>query len=120
MPREGWRVIAAGLACASLSLLGACSEAAPTIAGVWSPDDGSGTKTISDDGNCTGMYYSNGQPLDIGGGMRCTLGSEESDGQYALVVEQPPNRVTYEASFPDEDTMELSQSGEVVVTLTRR
>ncbi|OCG73578.1 hypothetical protein [Microbacterium sediminis] len=88
---------------------------------MWQPDDGSGVKTIAEDGSCTGMYYNAGQPLDIGGGMTCTLGSEENDGAYVLVVSQPPNEASYLVRFDGNDTaVVMSQSGEPLVTLERQ
>lgn len=98
-----------------------CSAGAPSLVGVWQADDGSGVKTIAEDGSCTGMYYNAGQPLDIGGGMTCTLGSEEDDGAYLLVVRQPPNEASYLVRFDGNDTAVLmSQSGEPIVTLERQ
>jgi uncharacterized protein (DUF2147 family) len=98
--------------------LAACSDSPPDIAGVWQADDGSGTKTIGDDGRCSGMYYNGSEPLDIGGGMTCTLGDKaDADGRYTLVVRQPPNERTYTVEFPDDDTMVLT---DVDVTLTRQ
>ena len=115
------RLLSGGSAVALCIFIAGCGgSGSPTIAGVWQADDGSGTKTIGDDGTCSGMYYNQGEPLDIGGGMTCTLGSKSTDDSYTLVVEQPPNQTSYEATFPDEDTMTLSQSGTVVVTLSRQ
>ena len=99
-------------------LLSGCSTSA-TIAGVWTASDGSPTKTISDDGSCTGMYYNGATPLDIGGPMTCTLSDTETDGHYALVVQQSPNQATYDAEF-DGDTMVLSSGGVDIVTLTKQ
>lgn len=100
--------------------MAACGEAEPTLSGVWSADDGTPAKVISEDGSCTGMYYHDGQPLDIGGEMRCTLGSRSDDGTYTLIVQQPPNQRSYTATFPDADTLVLTDGTETVVTLSRR
>lgn len=89
---------------------------------MWQSDDGSGIKTVNSDGSCSGMYYNNGKPLDIGGGMSCVLGEKpQDDGTYVLVVRQPPNERTYNVRFEDADTAVLmSSSGSVIVTLTRQ
>lgn len=97
-----------------------CSSGPPEFAGVWASSDGTPDKVISADGRCTGMYYTNGQPLDIGGPMSCTFGQEQADGSFPLVVQQPPNQTTYTVTFRDEDTMEMQQNGQPVVVLTRR
>ncbi|UVI36345.1 hypothetical protein [Brevibacterium spongiae] len=100
--------------------LSACGTSKPTLAGIWQPDDGSGTKTINEDGSCSGMYYDSGKPLDIGGVATCTLGDKASDGAYSLVVRQPPNEATYLIKFDDDDTAVLmSGSGSPIVTLSR-
>ncbi len=113
------QVSAAGATVILALSLAACTDGGPPdITGVWSPDDGSGTKTIEADGRCSGMYYNGGQVLDIGGGMTCTLGDKsDSDGRYTLVVRQPPNERNYSVEFPDDDTMVLTDVG---VTLTRQ
>lgn len=103
----------------SLLLLAGCGGGPPALAGVWQPDDGSAVKTILEDGTCSGMYYADGRPLDIGGSATCVLGSEGAGGGYPLVVEQPPNRASYDVTFDGEDTMVLD-TGAGTVTLTRR
>lgn len=111
--------VAIALAGAALVLSGCAS--APSIIGVWSPDDGSGIKTVNENGQCSGMYYNGTTPLDIGGGMTCQLGNESSDGTYTLVVLQPPNERTYHVRFDGSDTAILQDSaGNVIVTLTRQ
>jgi hypothetical protein len=87
-----------------------------SIVGVWSAPDG--IKTINDVGQCTGMYYNNGQPLDIGGPMSCMQSDQQSDGSYLLVVTQAPNQASYRIVFSD-DTMTLS-SGGTDITLVRQ
>jgi len=112
------RVVGAVILATSLALgLTGCGE--PEFTGVWKPDDGSGLKTIADGGQCSGMYYNNGKPLDIGGTMTCTF-SSGSDGAYVLVVRQPPNERSYTVEFPDDDTMVLRSGDTTVVTLTRQ
>ena len=72
-------------------------------------------------GRCTGMIYSQGRPLAIGGGMYCTLGEKASDGTYTLVVQQPPNEQTYRVRFEGQDTaVLLTRGGETIVTLERQ
>jgi len=63
-----------------------------TVVGVWIAPDGS-TAFINPDGSCVGMYYNNGQPLDIGGPSTCAYSGS------TLVVSQPPNRASYKVSF---------------------
>lgn len=89
------------------------------IVGTWSASDGSATKVIDGSGRCSGMYWNNGTPLDIGGPMQCTLGSQQaSDGSYALVVQQPPNQATYIVTFHRGNFTLVS--GGVAITLTRQ
>ncbi|MFT4189033.1 MAG: hypothetical protein QM621_10695 [Aeromicrobium sp.] len=98
----------------------AAVEGEPDIVGVWSPDDGTGVKTINDNGSCSGMYYNQGQPLDIGGVATCSL-SDGTSGEHVMVVRQPPNERTYRVEFDGDDTMVLKDdSGGVIVTLTRQ
>ncbi|MET0930600.1 MAG: hypothetical protein ABWX74_13855 [Aeromicrobium sp.] len=102
-------------------MLAGCSESSPTIAGTWSASDGTETKTIGEDGQCTGMYYNGTEPLDIGGGMLCMLSEAETDGYYTLVVRQPPNQASYRVQFDGDDAMTLLTSGGgEIVTLTRQ
>lgn len=109
----GALMLAAGLA--------GCGGGAPSLVGVWQADDGSGLKTVNDDGSCTGMYYNGGSPLDIGGGMTCQLGEKSSDGTYLLVVRQPPNERSYAVRFDGNDTaVLLGSSGDAIVTLERQ
>lgn len=49
---------------------------------------------------CSGMYYNDGKPLDIGGGgTTCTLGSTKTDGRFPLTVQQAMNSETLYVSF---------------------
>lgn len=89
------------------------------IVGMWAASDGSGIKIIDYGGACSGMYYNQGSPLDIGGPMSCALGSEQrSDGSYLLVVTQAPNQATYPVLF-DGNTFTL-YSGDQSITMTRQ
>lgn len=98
----------------------ACSSGSPQLAGIWASSDGTPDKVISDSGQCSGMYYHNGKPLDIGGPMHCTLGEAQEDETYRLVVQQSPNQTSYSVTFTGNDTMELSQNGQTIVVLTRQ
>jgi len=116
MRRWGTRSLALALAFVTVS---AC--AGPSVAdlvGLWRASDGS-TKTVADDGTCVGMYYLNGQPLDIGGLATCTMSQSASDGLYTLVVEQPPNRQELRLQFDGNDQVTVYENGMVVDTLTR-
>ena len=89
------------------------------IVGVWSASDGSGLKLVDGNGACSGMYYNNGSPLDIGGPMSCALGSQQdTDGSYLLVVTQAPNQASYRVLF-DGDSFTL-YSGDQAITMTRQ
>lgn len=94
---------AAALVGASMGLAGCGST--PELTGNWSPDDGTGTKVINETGACRGMFYSGGKPLDIGGGMSCSLSDKKgSNDRYSLVVSQPPNEASYEVEFNGNDS----------------
>ena len=110
--------IAAAITVTAALLLTGCTST-PTITGMWSASDGSATKIVNDDGSCSGMYYNGTTPLDIGGGMTCTLSDAESDGYYTLVVSQPPNQASYQVMF-DGDDMVMSSGGVDIVTLTKQ
>lgn len=89
------------------------------IVGVWAPSDGSGIKIIDASGACSGMYYNNGTPLDIGGPMSCALGSQQrSDGSYLLAVTQAPNQASYLVVF--EGNSFTLYSGDQAITMTRQ
>jgi len=83
------------------------------------PSDGTGLKIIDGNGACSGMYYNNGSPLDIGGPMSCALGSQRrSDGSYLLVVTQAPNQASYPVVF-DGNSFTL-YSGNQAITMTQQ
>lgn len=87
----------------ALSTLTACGGA-PNLTGNWTADDGTATKVISEAGACRGMFYNGGKPLDIGGGMTCSLSDKKgTNGRYTLVVSQPPNQSTYQVEFNGND-----------------
>lgn len=91
-----------GFAIATLALsLTACSGG-DSVVGVWIAPDGS-SAFINEDGSCRGMYYNQGQPLDIGGPMTCAYSGS------TLVVSQPPNQTSFDVSFSG-DTMTISNS----------
>src|SRR4051812_37117616 len=93
---EGFHLMKRILTIATLivlvSSLSACGGS-PSLVGPWMADEGSGIKVVDSGGRCSGMYYNHGEPLDIGGGMRCSMGSKkDSHGRVSLVVSQPPNQ----------------------------
>lgn len=97
---------AAGNSGGSSSLSGGDeSVGSRAIVGTWTASDGTGTKTFnSDGGSCDGFFYSNGEPLDIGGPMTCSISSKpDAQGRYTLVVTQSPNRASYRVEFTDTD-----------------
>lgn len=94
----------------------------PSLIGNWVADDGSGMKVIDSSGLCSGMYYVRGQPLDIGGPMRCSMGSKKDGrGRYSLVVTQPPNEETLHLAFKGNDTvMVYDGNGDLLFTMKRQ
>ena len=77
----------------------------PELTGNWTADDGTGTKVINEAGACRGMFYTGGKPLDIGGGMSCSLSDKKgANGRYSLVVSQPPNEASYQVEFSGKDS----------------
>jgi hypothetical protein len=101
--------------------LSGCSGA-PDLVGNWQADDGTGMKVIRANGACSGMYYSYSRPLDIGGGMSCSLSSKKgSNDRYTLVVSQPPNQATFEVAFDGNDSATIyDSSGTRLFSMTRR
>lgn len=84
-------------------------------------DDGTGMKVITSNGACSGIYYSGGEPLDIGGPMSCSLGSEkDANGRYSLVVTQTPNQQTLKLSFTGDEEVAVYSAGDPPITMTRR
>lgn len=103
----------------ALGLTG-CSTSYPDIAGVWKASDGSPNKTISDDGNCTNMLYDGGTMTEIAKPGMCQITATADGGGYTLKVAQTGQVETYTAKFRNhDDTIELSQAGSTLVTLTR-
>lgn len=94
----------------------------PSLAGNWQADDGTGMKVINSSGACSGMYYSGGEPLDIGGPMSCSLSSEEgSNGRYSLVVTQSMNQAIMSVSFNGDDEATVYDSfGNRLFSMTRQ
>lgn len=117
--RNVWAIVAAVLLVLGLAGCGG----SPSLVGNWRADDGTGMKVISSDGRCSGMYYTGpGEPLDIGGGMSCSLSSKKgSDGRYSLVVSQPPNQETLMVSFNgNDDATVYDSSGTRLFSMTRQ
>lgn len=94
-------LVAAGL----WSVVGGPAEAnAGTVVGNWTASDGTGAKSFSADGQCDGVFYNQGKPLDIGGPMTCALSQKpDSNGFYTLRVTQSMNRATYKLRFDSTD-----------------
>ena len=90
---------------AAESFAGGSAVSARTIEGTWTPSDGTGSKIFSaDGGRCSGFYYNNGTPLDIGGPMTCTIsGRPDAQGRYKLQVSQGGNTGRYLIEFTDPD-----------------
>lgn len=101
--------------------LAACGGT-PSLVGNWQADDGSGMKVISSSGACSGMFYSHGEPLDIGGPMSCSMGSKkDGQGRYSLVVTQSMNQETLKVSFRGKDeAIVYDSSGDRIFTMTRQ
>jgi hypothetical protein len=87
------------------SALGGPAEAdASTVVGNWTASDGTGNKSFSSDGQCDGVFYDQGKPLDIGGPMSCALSEKpDSNGLYTLRVTQSMNKATYKLRFDSTD-----------------
>ncbi len=112
-------LVAATVGSLALGLTG-CSTSYPDIAGVWKASDGSPNKTISDDGNCTNMLYTGGTMNEIAKPGMCQITGTVDRGGYTLKVSQTGTVETYTATFRNhDDTIELSQAGSTIVTLTR-
>ncbi|MEV0843460.1 hypothetical protein AB0I55_28430 [Actinocatenispora sera] len=102
----GWKVYDAAAGSSGYSLVG-----------TWAASDGSGTKAMDANGRCTGFYYANGVPLDIGGPMYCSL-SEHGDS-YLLTVTQQPNESSYRVEFTSADHAVVSAGGRRLYELDR-
>jgi len=106
---------------AMMATMSSCGGDSDDIVGNWSPDDGSSIKTISESGQCAGMYYNGSEPLDIGGGMTCSFSEKaDSEGRHTMVVSQPPNQETLELKFVDDDMVEVYNGGTLIFTMTRQ
>ncbi|MFD5984918.1 hypothetical protein [Streptomyces cyaneofuscatus] len=94
---------------------------AAAMVGKWRTSDSSGPKVFGEDGRCTGFYYNNGAPLDIGGPMTCTISSTpDADDRYTLVVTQSPNQATYKVAFDTADHAQVySSTGQKIYEMNR-
>ncbi|MDO5863456.1 MULTISPECIES: hypothetical protein [Paenarthrobacter] len=103
------------------ALLCSCAGSPPSLTGNWKADDGTAMKVVMPDGRCKGMYYSGGKPLDIGGGMTCSLSDKkDSKGRYSLVVSQPPNQATFQVEFSGNDSATLYSGSNKLFTMARQ
>ncbi|TWG03733.1 hypothetical protein FHX80_112168 [Streptomyces brevispora] len=91
------------------------------MVGNWKTSDSSSPKVFGEDGRCSGFYYNNGAPLDIGGPMTCTISSTpDADDRYTLVVTQSPNQATYKVAFDTADHAQVySSSGQKIYEINR-
>ncbi|THA74468.1 hypothetical protein E6R60_20255 [Streptomyces sp. A0642] len=91
------------------------------MVGSWKTSGSSSTKVFGEDGRCSGFYYNNGAPLDIGGPMTCTISSTpDADDRYTLVVTQSPNEATYKVAFDTADHAQVySSTGQKIYEIDR-
>lgn len=100
----------------------AVEDVSQTAVGTWRASDGTGTKTFGGNGGqCSGLYYHGGEPLDIGGPMTCAIsGKPDERNRYDLQVAQGPNRTTLKIAFDSDDHATVyGPNGEPLVELTR-
>jgi hypothetical protein len=121
--------VAAALTVAATAGLTGCAPQFPSIAGVWKTSDGTPTKTISDDGNCTNLLYTTSKTVSKTGrptmyvtdnpGM-CHIIRSGPGGTYVFQVHQAPYWRNYVATFSKNDSViSLSYHGDHFTTLTR-
>lgn len=115
------RAFLAVAGCATIAAVLTGCGGTPDLTGNWAPDDGTGTKVLTESGACEGMFYSGTKPLDIGGGMSCSLSDKKnSKDRYSLVVSQPPNRAAYEVQFNGDDGASIfDSSGNLLYSMKR-
>ncbi|MFE6766444.1 hypothetical protein [Streptomyces sp. NPDC057689] len=91
------------------------------MVGNWKASGSSSPQTFGEDGRCSGFYYANGAPLDIGGPMTCTISSSaDADDRYTLVVTQSPNQATYKVAFNTADHATVySSTGQKIYEMSR-
>ncbi|PZT72329.1 hypothetical protein DNK56_03905 [Streptomyces sp. AC1-42W] len=91
------------------------------MVGNWKTSGSSSPQVFGEDGRCSGFYYANGAPLDIGGPMTCAISSEpDADGRYTLVVTQSPNQATYKVAFDTADHATVySSTGQKIYEIDR-
>ncbi|MFJ4899976.1 MULTISPECIES: hypothetical protein [unclassified Streptomyces] len=91
------------------------------MVGNWKTSGSSSPKVFGEDGRCSGFYYDNGAPLDIGGPMTCTMSSTpDADDRYTLVVTQSPNEATYKVAFDTADHAQVySSTGQKIYEIDR-
>lgn len=94
---------------------------AAAMVGNWKSSGSSSPQVFGEDGTCSGFYYNNGVPLDIGGPMTCTMSSTpDAEGRYALVVTQSPNQAKYKVAFDTADHATVySSTGQKIYEIDR-
>ncbi|RKR74432.1 hypothetical protein [Frondihabitans australicus] len=131
MSRRKTATAIAALAIAALGVTGltGCSPQFPSITGVWKTSDGTPTKTISDDGNCTNLLYTTAKAVSKTGAIKmyvtdnpgmCHIIRTSPGGKYVFQVHQAPYWRNYVATVTNGgDTIALSYHGDHFTTLTR-
>ncbi|MFG2595786.1 hypothetical protein [Streptomyces sp. NPDC048462] len=91
------------------------------MVGTWKAAGSADPMVFGQDGTCSGFYYDNGAPLDIGGPMTCSISSTaDEDGRYAFVVTQSPNKATYRVGFVnDARAVVYSSTGQKIYEMSR-
>lgn len=108
------RIVATGLAMATVTLLAGCSSS-PELVGMWDSTGPNSTAYFYDDGSCAGMMS-----IDIGGPMYCTISDEEADGYYTLKVRQSENAASYLVQADGGDHLDVYDStGSLLFMLDR-
>ena len=113
-------VPATAIAVACSFALAGCSTGYPDIAGVWKASDGSTTKTISYDGNCTNMFYRDGKVFPSAEPGMCHIIGTASGGDYIFQTVEGNRSAKYIAKFTHNDnTIDFTINGKHLVTLTK-
>jgi hypothetical protein len=112
-------LVTIAVASCALALTG-CSTSYPTFAGVWKASDGTPNKTISDDGNCTNLFYKSTTFTPIAEPGMCHIIGTATGGGYIFQVTEAGKSAKYTARFSNNDkTIALTIDGKPLVTLTK-